>query len=59
MPGLGYQSRQRYRGHTEVGFTGCQRLIVTQYHNNPRGLPMSVLSEQARKMANELDNPPL
>lgn len=38
---------------------GCQRVILTQYHNNPRGLPLSELLEHARRMAGQLPNPPL
>ena len=38
---------------------GCQRLILTQYHNNPRGLPLNNLVEEAQKLASQLAAPPI
>ncbi len=34
-------------------------LILTQYHNNPRGLPLSELTQRAQAIAQEFPKPPI
>ncbi len=35
----------------------CDEIILTQYHNNPRGLPLDELAQHARKIQLQLQSP--